>query len=192
MPSEVEGHPYTIGKEVTIDTETFNIINETDNKVTLLAQYNLGTDYKQTTERNPLNFSSSKGWEYTPGPKDIEISNHEGNVKTYLDNYETYLQNQTEDTEIEASLISLQELNKLGCTTSNNYSDNINNSCTYSIYKSWLLNNQDWWTKSAYPGRNDYIWVGSIGGGLYNRSYGSAYGIRPTITISKETLDKYL
>lgn len=192
IPDALEGYIYAIGKEVTIETEKFNIISETDEKITMLAQYNLGTDYRQTTEKNSLNFSTSKGWEYTPGPKDIEVANYEGNVKNYLNNYTTYLQNTTEDTTVTSDLVSLQELKELGCTISSNYSDDTNNTCMYSIYKTWLLNNQDWWTKSAYSGRDDYIWVGSVGGGLYNRSYGSVYGIRPTITISKETLDKYL
>lgn len=192
VPEALEGYKYAIGKEITIDTEKFNIISETDTTVTMFAQHNLGTDYKQTTEKNSLNFSNVKGWEYTPGPKDINIELYDGNIKNYLTNYTSYIQDLTQDVTITSNLISLQELKSLGCTISDTYSDDVTNSCMYSIYKTWLLNDQDWWTRSAYSGRDDYIWVGSIGGGLYNRSYGSVYGIRPTITISKETLENYL
>lgn len=192
VPGEVEGYPYTIGKEVTIDTETFNIINEADNNITLLAQYNLGTDYRQTEEAHELSFSDEAGWEYTPGPKEIDIQTWSTNPKTYINEYTTYLQAETGDTSLSGNLITLKELEKLGCVISTDYSIQDGMSCESSKYASWIINNQWWFTRSAGPDYNRMVWVLTPVGKLNDDSCTDIDGIRPTITISKETLDKYL
>ena len=43
-----------IGDVIGIDGEYFNIISQTDTTVTMLAQYNLGTDYKQSTTNREI------------------------------------------------------------------------------------------------------------------------------------------
>ena len=39
----------------------------------MLAQYNLGTDHRQSTTSNGVMFSDTFKWEYTPLPKEIDI-----------------------------------------------------------------------------------------------------------------------
>jgi hypothetical protein len=39
----------------------------------MLAQYNLGTDYRQSTDSNGVKFADIDGWEYSPGPKEIDV-----------------------------------------------------------------------------------------------------------------------
>ena len=63
----------SIGTKISIGEEEFNVISQTDDTVTKLAQYNIGTDYRQSENENRVTFSDTGGWEYTPGPKEIDI-----------------------------------------------------------------------------------------------------------------------
>jgi hypothetical protein len=183
----------SIGDEITINNEHFNVISQTKDTITMLAQYNLGTDYRQSTTANTLRFSESKGWEYYPGPKEIEISQYGGNADTYLKNYAAYLNNIVKDSNISSNLITMTTLKNLGCTITDNYSISSETlSCTNSQHVLWLVNGQSWWTRSAYSGNADDIWIVSTDGSLYGfqqgNFYGGRYGIRPIITISKNVL----
>ena len=180
-----------IGSEININGEKFNIINQTDDTVTMLAKYNLGTNYRQNTTANKVSFSNGEGWEHTPGPKEIDVQIWSTNPKSYINNYVNYLKEETGDTNIIGSLITLKELESLGCTIPSDYklsSDPTGRTCTNSTYKSWLINNQWWWTRSARSDLSRNVWIFNDVGALGVVYYGDSYGIRPTITISKETL----
>ena len=85
-------NPYCIGREIAIGEEKFNIISDNGDTITMLAQYNIGTENKQSRSHNGVFFSNSRGWEYTPGPKEIEIQQYDGETKTLLNNYVSYLE----------------------------------------------------------------------------------------------------
>jgi hypothetical protein len=165
-----------IGTEIDLNGEKFNVISQKDHIVTMLAQYNLGTDYKQTTEANHVSFSDTDGWETEPGPKEIDIQKWSTNPKTYVNAYVEYLKTKLGDNSVTGDLITLTELEGLGCSTP---------ICSNSPYYSWLINGQHWWTCSA---RDEYVRFVSSKGRLDGDYYSGIRGVRPVITISKETL----
>lgn len=180
---------YSVGRLLFIGSERFNVISEDDEYVTLLAQYTLDSDYRQNSEDNNLSFSDTDGWEYSPGPKEIDIQSYDGNVKTYLQEYVSYLQDRTNDTTITGTLITLSELKNLGCTINDDYSFSFNLTCINSKYASWLVNNQRFWTRSTEP-TNGNIWYVDDLGIIYSYSYNdTSIGIRPVIIVSKATLN---
>ena len=75
----------------------------------MLAQYNLGTDYRQSTTTNYVIFSDTDGWEYTPGPKEIDIQIWSTNPKTYVNAYVEYLKTELEDDSVTGDLITLKD-----------------------------------------------------------------------------------
>jgi hypothetical protein len=156
----------------------------------MLAQYNIdNTEYIQTKIQIGVLFADNYNWEYTPGPKEINIQNHDGPNKTILNKYISYIKSLTKSPGIEGNLISLNELKSLGCTIQDNYSYTATETCTKSSYNSWLINGQYWWTRSAFPTNQKYVWAMGINGKLY-AGYEGNYGIRPVITISKINLNK--
>jgi hypothetical protein len=178
-----------IGTEISIGEEKFNVISQTDDTVTMLAKYNLGTDYKQTTETNNVKFANTNGWEYTPGPKEIDIQTWTTNPKTYVNAYVEYLKEELGNDTVTGDLITLKDLEELGCTVPSDYALGSGGwNCHDSPY-GWLVNDQYWWTCSAYSLYYTSVWFVWPDGRLENTdSKYSSRGIRPVITISKETL----
>jgi hypothetical protein len=177
-----------IGNEITIANETFNIIRDNGDTITMLAQYNLGTNYKQNQTTKTVTFSSSYGWEYTPGPKEIDIQTWSNDPKTYVNEYVSYLINETGDSNLTCDLITLAELKSLGCTINDDYSITWSETCKNSEHSSWLVNGQFWWTRSAYPYDSRYVWLVSETGSLYLNDYYNYRSVRPVITISKSSI----
>lgn len=179
----------SVGDEVHIGSEKFNVISQTDDEITMLAKYNIGPDYKQSETANKLSFSDNTGWEYTPGPLEIDIDKWSLNAANYVDNYVLYLETLL-NAEVDGTLITLSELKSLGCTIIDDYSSVSNGSeeCYYSPYREWLANGQEWWTKSAYSEAGFRVWLMGVSGMLTYYKNTSTVGIRPVITISKETL----
>ena len=183
----------SIGDEIHIENEKFNVISQTDDTVTMLAQYNLGTDYKQNTTYNYVAFSDTNGWEFEPGPKEIDIQTWSTTPKTYVNEYVTYLQGETGDTTLSGDLITLTQLKALGCTINDDYSYSNDLTCANSQYADWLVTSQRWWTQSALPKVGITIWHVSYNNGVLSTSnYTNSNAIRPIITISKKALKNYL
>jgi hypothetical protein len=160
----------------------------------MLAQYNLGTNYRQSTTNIHVTFSNSNGWEFTPGPKEIDIQQYDGDAKIYINEYVSYLKSETGDFTITGTLITLAELKILGCTIPTNYSITSGITCEESQYSSWLINTQNWWTRSARSDNGSYVWsllsTGDISSVNYDTSgYVGKIGIRPIITISKSSIE---
>jgi len=181
---------YEVGQEVSIGDEKFNVISDNGTTISMLAQYNLGADYRQTTAEHYVNFSDGNGWEYTPGPKEIDIQSYDGNAKQYIGNYVDYLKAQLNDSFVSGNLISLKELQNLGCLVSSNYSWGSGGyNCYDSSYKDWLINNQYFWTRSALVNKSDGVWRLTQDGGLdFPNYFNSSGGMRPVITIAKSAL----
>jgi hypothetical protein len=182
--------PYSIGQEIDLGGEKFNIIDYDDDTITMLAKYPLNGSYIQT-DRTPdyVKLSSVGGWEYTPGPKEIDIDTFSPNIKIYLDAYEEYLQVLAWDGTITADLITLKQLGELGCTVSVDYSYLSDATCVNSPYFDWLINEQPWWTKSASSSAQYEAWFVNFDGDLsdYNVSYINT--VRPVVTLSIDALE---
>ena len=191
-PADKVKSGYNVGDVVTIGKEGFHVIKDNGDTVTLFADYNLGTNYKQSTTANMVAFSKSSGWEYTPGPKEIDIQSYDGHAKTYVNNYVDYLKTETsarESDTLTGNLITVTELGELGCTISADYSDVTGLTCANSANASWIVNGQYYWTCSAGTSRSDYVWNVSTSGDLFDNSYYKQFrGVRPVITISKSLI----
>ena len=193
---EVINTTYEIGEVIQIANEKFNVISQTDDTVTMLAKYNLSTNYRQTTSTNSydygVSFASAAGWAHKPGPKEIDIQSYDGNAKTYVNNYVSYLKTETGNSSITGNLITLAQLGNLGCTYPSDYANATGGvrTCVNSENAEWLINGQGWWTRSAESGSySTYIWVVNTGGSFEPVAYHySGRGIRPVITISKSAL----
>lgn len=139
--------------------------------------------------------STSSGWEYTLGPKEIDVRNYSSDVASYLDSYQSYLCEFTCDETLSTDLITLSKLGELGCTISEDYTPVDGLTCESSSYVSWLINNRWFWTKSAYSTDSGRVWVMNPGGLLYSKDWSligyyndDSNGVRPVVTISKSSL----
>ena len=168
---------YSIGDEVTVAGETFNVIKDNGDTVTMLAQYSLDSTYRQNTSASYVKFSDSSGW--TDG-EDIDIQLYNGPVKTYVNSYVTYLQGETGDAEITGTLLTSSEFDEL-CST---------NTCEGSEYSSWMMIDlggslyEKWWLRTSTGG--NYVAVVSSKKAEDKFSYSGT--VRPVITISKSSL----
>jgi len=182
--------PYYIGREISIGEEKFNVISEQEDTITMLAKYSLNEFNKQSKEALWLEFSESNGWEYTPGPKEIDIETWSTSyVANYVNKYVLDLKNTINNDDITGSIITLEELKELGCIFPTDYgynSDSNTRTCKNSIHKDWLINGQYWWTRSASSTSGENIWSFNENGTLYTAKYHDKSCIRPTITISKD------
>ena len=182
---------YKVGREISIGEEKFNVISDNGLTVTMLAKYNLGANFKQTTNENYVSFSDSRDWTYINSPVDAIIQDNDGQVKTYVNEYVTYLKALTSDNTLVGNLITLRELGDLGCIVSSDYSYSERGSCVDSTFKNWLINNQSWWTRSVRTDQDYQLWWMYENGDLHgDNEYDIGLGgVRPTITISKEILN---
>lgn len=183
---------YRIGQEISIGDELFNVISDNGTTISMLAQYNLGTNYRQSKATNNVNFSNESGWEWTPRPKEIDIQTWSTNPKTYINAYVSYLKEVVSHNSLTGDLISLKQLSSLGCIIPTDYSwDDNKRSCSNSLHKNWLINNQNSWTKSS--NYDSVIWImhfnKDIVKNLDTNYYYGSNGVRPVITISKEALE---
>ena len=157
--------------------------------VTMLAQFNLGTDYKQTIEKNPLHFGISHGsWEFEESSREILVKDFDGQTSDYLYEYEFYLSSLMDEEYVETDLITLKELQTLGCDIPEDYSWESAKTCKDSPYASWLVNGQSWWTRSSASDNSLAVWLVAWNGGL---TYGvglATDGVRPIVRVNKSSL----
>ena len=192
--AEPAENPYPVGKEIAIGDEKFNIISSDATTVTMLAQQNItdSTPYKQTDEQIWTMFSDSNGWEYTPGPKEIDVQTWGGDAKALLNGYVSYLKTEY-GVDVTGDLITMAQLGDLGCTIPSDYAwgdaEYGDYTCNNSEHSEWLVNGQYWWTRSAYSEGSISLWIvdddGSLGS---HRGYIINDGVRPVITISKSLI----
>jgi len=199
---------YNIGDEIAIGEEKFNIISQTDDTVSMLAQYGVNDELIQSSEDfPPPTFEGLGDWGTPSEYMDINIQNYDNEIKIYVNEYVDYISSLTGDSTISGDLISLKQLETLGCTVSEGYLTNYNETCTSSPYKDWLINNKWMWTKTVRIGFVNTLWLMSATGDLSPNDplgwdmdiNGFMYGyhiedgnvVRPVITIAKATLAKY-
>lgn len=178
---------YSTGYEININNEIFYVVKTTNETVTLLAQENIDCNTnRQTPSQRQYTFSDEIGWEYAPGPKDIDIKTYTTTLYSYIDSYVSYIKELTDSSQITGDLISLNDLKNLGCTITNDYSSG--STCKNSKYYSWLITERNWWTKSANPSKASNVWLINTSGGTSLGAHGSSYSIRPVITIPTKVL----
>ena len=181
----------SIGDVISIAGENFNVISQTDTTVTMLAQYNLGTDYRQSTTENYVTFSSDSGWWRDSEVITIDLPTYAPEINTYINNYNNYIVSLTGNSSVFTTLITIQALGQLGCDITN-VANLTSLSCVDSFYKNWLFNNQYWWTKSGTVTSGDYVWMVYNENALFTAQYGGQVaGIRPVITVPIELARKY-
>ena len=181
----------SVGDYISIDVESFNVISIDSNKVTLFAAYSLNSNYRQQkgTTYTMVAFAEQGGWEYTPGPEDIDIEVWTTDIKNYVNEYTSYLKDLLKSDDISGNLITLRELGKLDCDVPELYGWTGTHTCANSKY-TWILNGQNWWTRSAYNGNASMVWTLNHIGYQTNTSIDGTRGIRPTITLPIEVINQ--
>ena len=200
----VSGDMDTIGSEICIYSECFNVISSTSDTVTMLAKYNLHTGYKYDDTNgaialvNPsgiqdanargrvdgysvskpiigsIEFSSTNYWHVSGVTYPKYVYNSNSSMYIPMENYKVYLNNLGVFID-EIRPITYEEMVSLGCDISTD-------SCNLGY--SWL-NNTAFWTGSAYSSNTIYRLTkyGHFGRHTYNAV--NRGGVRPVITISK-------
>ena len=197
----ISGDLETIGSEVAIGDEHFYIVSSNESEIKLLTKYNLyvGGKYQgnwtafgseatgkqdSTMIATPSNssyprfgtikFSTFQYW--APNIRTYPAYAYDSNAIPYehVENYKTYLE--THGISIsQARLISLEELQELGCSTS---------SGNCSAAPSWVYSTS-YWTGTAYDSSSVLRVYTSNFFGNGSFSDDSGWGVRPLIIIEK-------
>ena len=201
----VSGDLDTVGSVVKIADEEFYVIGQEDSThVKLFAKYNLGVGngFETPTNKQDVNaigygsvgsspytgtvdFSSSNYWFDGSGLDESYGSSYpayvygsNSNIKTYVDNYVTYLNNQ--GVSVTGRLISYEELVALGCDDSLGYCDSSHGATA----PNWV-SSTSYWVGSAAS--YDYVRTvhsfGDFSSNQYNNNYDN--GVRPVIILEK-------
>ena len=177
----VSGTGTDIGDKICFGSECFFVIESDLSTITMLAEEKIDVtvdDPKQNASAPGRAFSNSYYW------YDGELKPEYGNkvpafvydsnsaLYQYIEAYEDYLQEDLGVSSASASMISEEQVEKLGCSGSG---------CDGSPYKNWVVRGYTWWTGSAH------YYLGYLGS---NGVYGlwepqSRYGVRPIITVDK-------
>ena len=201
----VKGDGTQKSDEVCIGEECFYVISSTDEEVKMLAKYNLhvGNTYGGSTATplvnptgiqdetaigwfsgynatNPLigtkPFSSTAYWSSTTSTYPAYVYNENSYLYEYVENYKAYLIS-LGVTPNEARLITIEELEGLGCVRSSN-------SCSGA--PEWVYSTS-YWSGSAYSSTR--IWRVSSNSRFDNYDFTSDNrGVRPVITISRSLI----
>lgn len=199
-----------IGKEVECNDQFFNVIEINDDNVVLLSKYNINIETNRQDEsdtKNPsinalafdevnnrtnpnntycqrtqygCNIYAKMDTAFINGTISGTI-NEDSSIKPYVDSYALML-DLGEDL-ISTSLITKEQLEKLGCSSTTN-------DCTLSGYE-WLYNTT-YWTSSYFEGSPSIVFR-IISGGFFGSSYANYdnnTGLRPVITILKSKIIK--
>ena len=195
--SVVSGDGTQVGNEVCIKNECFYVISSTEETITMLAKYNLhvGNTYdgRNLVEiENPTGIQDESAIGYITDEEATEIypfigvtafSDHgvdynNSIVEQYINNYSDYLETQGVIT-TDARLISNDEILSLGCNFSEWFCD--------ETAPSWL-NSTSYWTGVLYSDNSYFVIYANGGFDPSDYSYGSWFGVRPVITISRDLL----
>ena len=184
----------SIGDLITYDTESFYVYSNDSTNIKMLAQYNLEVGnnknslYPVTTEKN---LQSEKTLETNYGvvafsstsEKGTSYTDYEGSiVQNYVNIYATKLAEKGINAK-EVTLLSLEELKLLGCSSDEFTCENAPE-FVYSM---------QYWTKTKYNDTN--IWcvrnnkeLSYISYKSGNVSNTSTFGVRPTVYISVDEI----
>ncbi len=182
-----------VGDVVTCKSESFYVIENNGINIKMLAKYNLNVgDNKVTSDTEGIQsvnvpgfviggtepysgtvtFSNTNYWSSNTNYP-IFVYNNNSTLYQYAENYALHLRNILQVDDISASLISYEQMIRLGCNATNNSCENA---------PSWL-HLVSYWIGSAYNTTNI---LGMNSNGLFgNGQYSSnnVYGVRPLVTV---------
>ena len=179
------------GDEVTIGSEKFNVISQTDDTITLLAKYNIGADFYQSSTLNPVAYSTGWDHEYFSveggDTNSVDLKNYGTIVYDLSYSYASLISEILGKHTVTSTILDYYHLKDLGCEYSSNFMSSEIVSCTNASYSNILNNGQMTWTAmvSAEPFGNAYPIYLDDAGEIAHQSYTSTAGVRPVITISK-------
>ena len=203
----VNGDGTKVGDEVCIGEECFYVISSTNEKITMLAKYNLNVGYKYDStngkvvldnptgiqssnargwfsgfsETNPIigsnSFSSTNYWSSTTSTFPSYVYDNNSLIYEFLENYKNYLLSKSLSIK-NIRLISYEELESLGCVLENA-------SCLTA--PAWTYSTS-YWTGSARSSSNiiNIRSNGDYGSNIYN---GGNNGVRPVIVVANDTIE---
>ncbi len=201
----VSGKINEVGSEVCIKDECFYIISNDGSTVSMLAKYNLyvGGKYENKVltaygdEATGLQDSSmvglSKNAESFNGVvaySDGSTIYSESTIKNYVNAYSVYLLGEGVSIK-DARLITVTELEKLGCESSVDYTTS-NTGCLDSY--NWLYSST-YWTQTTYTSGFVYAVMtdGQVEAGPLGVTTDMVFGVRPVIELSiDEIYDPYV
>ena len=165
--------------EICIGDECFYVISSTDDTVTMLSKMNITLDDSpiQSSSTGTTSFSSTNYWSSTTSTYPAYVYNENSYIYEYVENYKNHLEGLGAEVN-EARLITLEELEGLGCSQS---------SYNCSEAPSWVYATS-YWSGSASNTVN--VWYVNSNG-LFSRSrYDDDFdfGVRPVITISRSLI----
>ena len=186
-----------IGDEITIGTESFYVISNDGTNINALAKYNLlvgnevdGSSWNVTPLATTTGIQDSTARGYVAGAvkfigttafssdsqKGTNYNDYSGSiVERYVNDYVAYLNTNNTGLNAAGRLILKEELETLGCSSSD---------YTCSNAPSWVYSTY-YWSGSSYGYDADRVWYvnsnGRFGSDFYfNDNY---FGVRPVITI---------
>ena len=181
-----------IGDEIAVGEEHFYVISNDGTNINALAKYNLnvGGEYNSgwTAYTNPTGIQDSEMLGYIDGKttrkgvtafsstsqKGTNYSDYNGSiVEGYVNNYVRYLNTNNTDLNATGRLISKEELETLGCSSSG---------CSCTNAPSWVYSTSYW------SGSSDVtygVWYADSVGYFYVSNYDFDFflGVRPVITL---------
>lgn len=176
-----------VGDVVDISGEKFNIISADSQNVTMFAQLTLGTNYRQSETENNIVYATESGWEYTPGPKEVDVNRWLPNIAIYTNQYKDYLNSELKEEAAATDLITVKQLISLGYNFEEDYSNSL---IRVNPGDNWVETNQSWYTKSAVSSMKDVLHWYSYYDHYFNSpiALGMDFaGVRPTVTIAYPT-----
>lgn len=179
--------PYVIGREIYVSGDWFNIIDADEDYVYLLAQNAFDSSGKLSSNPSTFAFSTRSGWAYSPGPKEIDLETYASTIYDMLDAYSMDLYYSLGVGEVEVDLITLKQLEKLGCTIESDYSYSDDVTCYDSPYRYLFDDSINFWTKSASSDNPNHVWILGFGD-LCTESYDFSIHyiyVRPVIKVNK-------
>lgn len=180
-----------IGKEYCFGTECFNIIGYEGGNFKLLSKYNLlvGQNASSSSANYGHQDPSALADKVTPAIGTLAFGTTNdyttSTVKTYVDNYVTWLNN-TYNLNATGRLIENSELLEIGCQLG------VSQGCsqTYNKHHEWLLRTT-FYTQTKQDGTTDRIYLvggdGFFGSSAVNNS--TNRGVRPVIIVSNDKID---
>ena len=203
----VSGDGTNTSDEICIGEECFYVMYSDDTTVTMLAKYNLyvgnecsssssssctaygdeatgkqdsnmlGYVPGQSVRKGTIAFSSTYYWSSTVSSFPAYVYDSNSTLYSYVENYKSYLEGLGAEIN-EARLITIEELEGLGCNRSSS-------SCSGS--PKWVYSTTYW---SGSASDITYVWrvdsYGSFNINYYDRD--SSFGLRPVITISRSLI----
>ena len=161
------------GDDISIGTERFKVISNTNGTIVAMPYYNLVLDsnpIKQATadtasSAGTSTFSTTNYW--TQGDDAIDMSDSRNNIQQYITAYKTTLEGLgAEGITVRAAKYS--ELNASGVTAA------MRNPGQTGRF----------WLGSGYSDYDYYVWGVGSGGSISNYGYSDGHGVRPVIVIS--------